>query len=117
MVQLNPAALRTPRYYGYFSLFLGEAPTFSLNSTRLIWTPVNTDNVRLFLAQSTDSQRKSSSLKRTLHYQLCALIEPSSSNVKKKPSADSISMFQAYSTQDRVNCRCPFQTIMALHEL
>ena len=117
MVQLNPAALRTPRYYGYFSLFLGEALTFSLNSTRLIWTPVNTDNVRLFLAQSTDSQRKSSSLMRTLHYQLCALIEPSSSNVKKKPSADSISMFQAYSTQDRVNCRCPFQTIMALHEL
>ena len=51
MVQSNPAALRTPRYYGHFSLFLGEAPTFYLNSTRLIWTPVNTDNGHLFLAR------------------------------------------------------------------
>ena len=28
----------TPRYYGQFSLSLEKAPTFSLNSTRLIWT-------------------------------------------------------------------------------
>ena len=44
--------IRTPRYYGQFSLSLGKAFTFSLNSTRLIRTPDNADNGHLFLAQS-----------------------------------------------------------------
>ena len=35
---------RTLRYYGHFSLFPGVTLTFSLNSTRLIRTPINADN-------------------------------------------------------------------------
>ena len=63
--------IRTPRYYGHFSLSLGKkALTLSLNSTRLIRTPINADNGHLFLAQSTDSHRKSTLLMRTLHYQI-----------------------------------------------
>ena len=58
-IQSNPA------------LCLGKAVTFSLNQTHLIRTPVNEDNGRLFLAQSTDSHRQSTSLMRTLHYRLC----------------------------------------------
>jgi len=50
--------IRTSPYYGQFSLSLGKALTFSLNSTRLIQTPINADNGHLFLAQSTDSHRK-----------------------------------------------------------
>jgi len=38
-------------------------------------TPVTTDNGHLFLAQSTDSQRRSTSLMRTLHYELCAVTD------------------------------------------
>ena len=41
--------IRTPRYYGHFSLSLGKAHTFFQNSTRLIRTPVNTDNGHFFL--------------------------------------------------------------------
>ena len=53
---------RTPCYSGKFSLSLGKALTSSLN----------TYNGHLFLAQSTDSHRKLTSLMRTLHHQLCA---------------------------------------------
>ena len=69
-IQSNPA-LRTAAYHGQFPLCPGKAVTFSLNPTHLIRTPVNGDNGRLFLAQSTDSHRQSTSLMRTLHYQLC----------------------------------------------
>ena len=43
----------------------GETLTFSVNLTHLIWTPVNADNRHLFLAQSTESHRKSTSVMRT----------------------------------------------------
>jgi len=44
--------IRTRRYYGQFSLSLGKACTFSLNSTRFrIRTPVNGETGHLFLAQ------------------------------------------------------------------
>ena len=65
----DTSLIPTPRYYGHFSLCLGKALTFSLNSTRLIWTPVNADNGHLLLAQLTDPHRKSTLLMRTLHYQ------------------------------------------------
>ena len=55
----------------FFALSLGKALTFSLNSTRFIRTPVNTDNGHLHLAQSTDFHRKPTTLMGTLHYQLC----------------------------------------------
>ena len=57
-------------------------PLYSDNSTCLIRTPVNVDNRHLFLAQSTDSHRKTTSLMRTLHYQLCAVISLSFLKVK-----------------------------------
>ena len=44
----------------------GKLIHFSQNSNRLIRTPVNEDNVYLFLAQWTDSHRKSTSLMQTL---------------------------------------------------
>ena len=62
----DSSLIRTPRYYKQFSLSLGKALTFSLNSTLLIRTPLNVDNGLLFLAKSTDSHRKSTSQKRTL---------------------------------------------------
>ena len=61
-------------HYGQFSLICPwgkKALTFSLNSTRLIRTPVNADNGHLFLAQSTNSHRKPTLLMRTSHYQVC----------------------------------------------
>ena len=66
----------------------------SLNSTRLIGTPINTDNGHLFLAQSTNSHRKSTLLMWTLHYQLYVVINLSFLKVKS-PSVDSMSMFCA----------------------
>ena len=48
-----------------FSLSLEKALPFPLNSTHLIRTPINANNRRLFLDQSTDSQRKSTSLMQT----------------------------------------------------
>ena len=57
-------------------------PRCSDNSTCLIRTPVNANNRQLFLAQSTDSHRKTTSLMRTLHYHLCALISLSFLKVK-----------------------------------
>ena len=41
--QLTPA-LRTPHYQGQFSLSLGKALIFSLNSTRFMRTPLNAEN-------------------------------------------------------------------------
>ena len=60
-----PASIWTPPYYGQLSLSLGEALTFSVNLTHLIWTPINADNRHLFPAQSTESHRKSTSVMRT----------------------------------------------------
>ena len=60
-----PASIWTPPYYGQLSLSLGKALTVSLNVTHLIWTPINADNRHLFLAQSTESDRKSTSVMRT----------------------------------------------------
>ena len=53
----------TPREQ--FSLSLEKALPFPLNSTHLIRTPINANNRHLFLDQSTDSQRKSTSLMQT----------------------------------------------------
>ena len=66
---------RTPRYFGQFPLSPGKALTFSLNSTRLIWTLVNGENGHSILAQSTNSRRKPATLMRTFRYQLCAVID------------------------------------------
>ena len=52
----------SPHYYGQFALSVGKTRTFSLNSTCLIRTPVNADNVHLFLVQSTNSYNKLTSL-------------------------------------------------------
>ena len=51
----------------------GESP-YNFSKFNLLNTdwPVNTYNGHLFLAQSTDSHRKLTSLMRTLHHQLCA---------------------------------------------
>ena len=49
---------------------------------------LNADNGHFFLAQSTDSHRKSTSLMQTLDYQLCAVIDLSFLKVKR-PSVDS----------------------------
>ena len=60
-------------HYGQFCLICPwgkKALTVSLNSTRLIQTPVNADNGRLFLAQSTNSHREPTLLMRTRHYQV-----------------------------------------------
>ena len=46
----------------FFALSLGKALTFSLNSTRFIRTPVNTDNGHLHLAQSKDFHTESQKL-------------------------------------------------------
>ena len=80
----------------FLAMFVDSlAHTFSLNLTRLIRTPVNADNRYLFLAQSTDSHRRSTLLLQTLHYQLCVLINHSLFlNVKKTFSyLNSTSMF------------------------
>ena len=53
----------------------------------------NADNVHLFLAQSTNSHRKSNSLILTLHYQLCVVIINLSFFKVKNLSVDSMSMF------------------------
>ena len=44
------------------------------DSTRLMQTPINMDNGHLFLAQSTNSHRKTTSLMQTLHFQLNTVI-------------------------------------------
>ena len=66
---------------------LGKAHPCSLNLTRLMRTLVNVvnelDNRCLFLAQSTDSHRKSTLLMRTLHYQLYVITNLSFLKVKK----------------------------------
>jgi len=59
-----------------------ESPYISQNSTRFKWTPVDTDNRHLFLAQPTDSHRKLTLLMQTLHYQL-SVIDVSFLSVEK----------------------------------
>ena len=71
------------------------------NLTSLILTPLNADNGPLFLAQSTDSHRRSISLMLTLHCQLCAVKYIS---LFKQLTVCQYS--QWYSTpRDRMNCR------------
>ena len=53
-VQWNPA-LRTPRYYGQFRWSRRKPHTFSLKLTRLIRTPVNTDNGHFSVSRVTNS--------------------------------------------------------------
>ena len=84
--------IRTRHHYRQLSLSLGKAHTIS--STRLIRTPINVDNGHLFLAQSTDSHRKSTLLMWTLHYQLYVVINLSFLKVKNL-SVDSMSMLWA----------------------
>lgn len=104
----------TPRYYGQLSLtlFLRKAPTFSLNLTHLIQTPVNKNNRHLFLAQSTESHRKSCNLTNADTYQLFIVKDLSFLKVKKKPLLHSMSISsEPYNSPGRMNCR--HQTILA----
>ena len=94
----------------------GKAHTFSLNSTDLIRTLVYTYNGHQFLAQSTDSHRKSTSLMRTLHYVLLAVIDFSFLKVKS-PQLIACRCSQRYSTPHTMICRHQFQTILASNEL
>ena len=110
---------RTPCYYRQFSLSLGKVHTFSLNSTHLIRTPVNADNVHyLFLAQSTNSHRKSTSLILTLHYQLCVVIINLSFFKVKNLSVDSMQMFPGikYTRYDNLQTSI-FRLLLASNEL
>ena len=59
-----------PALYWQYSLFLGKALTFSLIWTRLVRTLFNPKNKLLFLAKSAESHKKSTSLMRTLYWQL-----------------------------------------------
>ena len=69
-------------------ILLGENWSWSLLGLKgLIRTLLNADNGHFFLAQSTDSRGKSTSLMQTLDYQLCAVIDLSFLKVKR-PSVD-----------------------------
>ena len=50
--------IRTPRYYGQFRLSRRKAHLFSLKFTRLIRTPVNTDNGHFSVSRLTNSHTK-----------------------------------------------------------
>ena len=79
-------------------------------------TPVNIDNGHLFLVQPTDSQRRSTSLMRTLHYVLCAVIDLSF--LKEKDLQLTVCRCsQRYSTTDRMILRRQFQTSLPSKEL
>ena len=80
--------------------------TQRVKSTCLIQTPIDVDNGHLFLAQSTDSHRKSTSLMYTLHYVLLAVTDLSFCQCSK-----------CYSTLHRMICKHQFQTILASNEL
>ena len=60
--------------------------------------------------------RTSTLIMQTLHYQLCAVIDLSFSEVKKGLHLTACGCFQHYSRPDRVNCRRQFQTIMVWNE-
>ena len=60
-VQWNPA-LRTPRYYGQFRWSRRKPHTFSLKLTRLIRTPINTDNGHFSVSRMTNSYTLSTPL-------------------------------------------------------
>ena len=49
---MDTRLVRTPRYYAQFSLLPGKTHIISLNSARLMRTPVNADNGHLLLAQN-----------------------------------------------------------------
>ena len=102
----------TPRYYGQLSLFLGKTLTFSLNLTHLIRTLVNKNNRHLFLAQSTESHRKSCNLTNADTYQLFIVKDLSFLKVNIKPLLHSMSISsEPYNSPRRMNCR--HQTILA----
>ena len=54
--------IRTPRYYGQFRWSRRKPHTFSLKLTRLIRTPVNTDNGHFSLSRGTNSYTLSTQL-------------------------------------------------------
>ncbi len=54
--------IRTPRYYGQFRWSRRKPHTFSFNLTRLIRTPVNTDNGHLSVSRVTNCHTLSTSL-------------------------------------------------------
>ena len=54
--------IRTPRYYGQFRWSRQKPRTFSLKLTRLIWTPVNTDNGHFSVSRVTKSYTLSTPL-------------------------------------------------------
>ena len=74
--------IHPPRYYGQFSLMI--------NSTCLIRT-LNADHGLSFLAQSTESHRKSTSLMQTPINCLLSVIDLANFKVGKKPSVKSMS--------------------------
>ena len=73
--------------------------------------PLNTDNGHLFPAQSTDSHRKSTSLMRILHCQVCAVIDLSFLKVIKTFSWQHVHVPSA--TVHRMIRRRQFQTTLA----
>ena len=75
-IQSNPLNTDTSLLRTVFLCPWGKkALTFSLHSTHLKRTPIKEDNGHFFLAQSTNFHRKSTSLERTLHYQLWAVVD------------------------------------------
>ena len=84
-IQSNPLNTDTSLLRTVFLCPWGKkALTFSLHSTHLKRTPIKEDNGHFFLAQSTNFHRKSTSLERTLHYQLWAVVDLSFLMVWKK---------------------------------
>ena len=51
---LDTRLIRTPRYYGQFCLSQRKAHTFLLKITRLLRTPVNTDNGHFSMCRVTN---------------------------------------------------------------
>ena len=79
--------------------------------TRLMRTPINAGNGHLFHAQLTDSHRKSTSLMRILHCQVCAVIDSSFLKVIKTFSWQHVHVPSA--TVHRMIRRRQFQTTLA----
>ena len=74
-------------------------------------TPINAGNGHLFYAQSTDSHRKTTSLMRILHCQVCAVIDLSFLKVIKTFSWQHVHVPSA--TVHRMIRRRQFQTTLA----
>ena len=59
---MDTRLMRTPRYYGQFRWSRQKPHTFSLKLTRLIRTPVNTDNGHFSVSRVTNSYTLSTPL-------------------------------------------------------